>query len=366
MQGAVDDQAGKGEYKAKMPRPMPSASAIRLQIEAALAHRIPAALTPVAKAIRPVVPTGIAAVDELLAGGLPVGAVSEFVGPESSGRTSLALSFLARITQAGRVAAWIDGSDGLDPESAAAAGVDLTRLLWVRCGVGARHMPTGGETDFRLPEKFLVPAAVKKGLHGGGFGPHPRTEIKGIAGAVGELLRPEALAPRCAEAQPRVKRERETCEPVLPRVVPKVNGQARRGKPWARMEQALRVTDLLLQAGGFAAVVLDMGGIAPEFATRVPMATWFRYRAAVERAQASLLLLAQHSCAKSSAELLLRFEPGQPRCDEATVFTGIEHAVDVERRRFTQEATNVVPLRKPPRRESGARWHSQATWAGAR
>ncbi|HUB28248.1 MAG TPA: hypothetical protein VL967_01075, partial [Terracidiphilus sp.] len=102
---------------------MASASAIRLQIEAALAHRIPSALTPVAKAIRPVVPTGIAAVDELLAGGLPVGAISEFVGPESSGRTSLALSFLARVTQAGRVAAWIDGSDALDPESAAAAGV---------------------------------------------------------------------------------------------------------------------------------------------------------------------------------------------------------------------------------------------------
>ena len=157
----------------------------------------------------------------------------------------------------------------------------------------------------------------------------------------------------------------------MQRAVRKVNGQARRGKPWARIEQALRVTDLLLQAGGFAAVVLDMGGMAAEFATRVPMATWFRYRAAAERAQASLLLLTQHSCAKSSAELLLRFEAGRARCDEATVFTGIDHVVDVERRRFTQSGENVVPLRKPPQREleprqSGARWHSQATWAGAR
>ena len=58
------------------------------------------------------------------------------------------------------------------------------------------------------------------------------------------------------------------------------------GKPWARIEQALRVTDLLLQAGGFSAIVLDMASIAPEYVSRVPLATWFRYRAAAERTQA--------------------------------------------------------------------------------
>ncbi len=46
--------------------PMPSAAAIRLQIEAALAHRIPSALTPAQKVIRPVAPTGVAEVDALL------------------------------------------------------------------------------------------------------------------------------------------------------------------------------------------------------------------------------------------------------------------------------------------------------------
>ncbi len=65
---------------------------------------------------------------------------------------------------------------------------------------------------------------------------------------------------------------------------------------------------------------------------------------------ASLLLLTQHPCAKSSAELLLRFGPGEARRDEATVFTGIEHRLEVERRRFTQAETNVVPLRKPPQK----------------
>ena len=131
-------------------------------------------------------------------------------------------------------------------------------------------------------------------------------------------------------------------------------------KPWSRMEQALRAADLLLQAGGFSAIVLDMAGIAPECAMRVPMATWFRYRAAAERTQASLLLLTQSPCAKSSAELLLRFSAGNARSDEATVFTGIEHRVELERRRFAEEHTHVVAMRKPPQRETGASWRSQA------
>ena len=75
---------------------MPTASTIRLQIETALARQIPSALTPQRKMIRPVVETGIEPLDDLLQGGLPIGAVSELTGPECSGRTSVALSFLAR------------------------------------------------------------------------------------------------------------------------------------------------------------------------------------------------------------------------------------------------------------------------------
>lgn len=341
---------------------MPSASAIRLQIEANLAHRIPSALTPVAKAIRPVLPTGVAAVDQLLAGGLPVGAISEFAGPESSGRTSLALSFLARVTQGGRAAAFIDVEDQLDPESAAAAGIDLKRLLWVRCGVTVPRATRPRENNFRLSEKFLTPPAIKKGLHGGGFGPHPRTEINGLAAAVGQLLQRESRA----DSQPALMPQHEAVALASFRPQPRSSHRARPAKPWSRIEQALRVADLLLQAGGFAAVVLDMAGIAPEYATRVPMATWFRYRAAAERAQACLLLLTSHSCARSSAELLLRFQPGQARCDESTVFTGIDYTVELERRRFTQNYTNVIPLRKPPQRETAAHWRSQSSWAGAR
>ena len=88
-----------------------------------------------------------------------------------------------------------------------------------------------------------------------------------------------------------MKREREVFDPVAPTPAPGPRPRTQPTRPWARIEQALRVTDLLLQAGGFSAIVLDLGGIAPEFAARVPLATWFRYRAAAERTQASLLLL---------------------------------------------------------------------------
>ncbi len=133
-----------------------------------------------------------------------------------------------------------------------------------------------------------------------------------------------------------------------------------------QFDQALRVTDLVLQAGGFSAIVLDLGGLAPEFASRVPLATWFRYRAAAEKTQASLLLLAQYGCAKSSAELSLRLEPGDALRDEATVFTGMAHSIEVVRRRFTCAAENVVPLRKPPQRTNAANWQSRAAWAAVR
>jgi recombination protein RecA len=347
---------------------MTSPATLRRQIEAELADRIPSALTPAPRIIHPVSPTGIAEIDALLEGGLPLGAITEMVGPESSGRTSVALSFITQVTQTGKVCAWVDVSNMLQPESAAAAGVDLSRLLWVRCGVQKRatvaQPPRNG---FALPSKYLVPPPIQKGLHGGGCGGHPRNEVKGLAEAVSGLLHPESFAPRCAEPQPRVRAEKEVFEPNVPQPVLKQSKKpVPSAKPWSRIEQALRVTDLLLQAGGFSAIVLDMASIAPENASRVPLATWFRYRAAAEKTQASILLLTQHPCAKSSSELLLRFQPGSARCDEATVFTGVEHHLEVARRRFTQAPSNIVPMRKPPQSVTTANWRSQTTWAGSR
>jgi recombination protein RecA len=347
---------------------MPSAATLRRQIEANLAPRIPSALTPAPRIIRPVAPTGIQAVDELLEGGLPLGAITEVVGPECSGRTSFALSFLAQMTQTERVCAWVDVSDTLDPESAAAAGVDLSRLLWICCGVQTEHQSrSSARRTFSLPEKYMVAPPIKKGLHGGGFGSHPRNEVKGLYDAVSSLLKPEVFAPRCAEPQRKKPPEKQSFEPRTQKIaVERPKTEALPRKPWARIEQALRTTDLLLQGGGFSAIVFDMGSIAPEHASRVPLATWFRYRAVAEQTQASILLLTQHSCAKSSAELLLRLQPGNARCDETTVFTGIRHEIEVVRQRFAQAPTNVIPLRKSPQRATTTIWQSRTTWAGPR
>jgi hypothetical protein len=78
------------------------------------------------------IPTGVTELDRLLGGGVPRGAVTEIVGAPCSGRTSLAYAVAARITIAGEVAAYVDLPDTLDPEHAAAAGIDLARLLWIR------------------------------------------------------------------------------------------------------------------------------------------------------------------------------------------------------------------------------------------
>jgi recombination protein RecA len=77
-------------------------------------------------------PTGVSALDVRLSGGFPRGQLSELVGPRSSGRTSLLLRLLAAATARGELVALVDALDMLDVESAASAGVDLERLLWIR------------------------------------------------------------------------------------------------------------------------------------------------------------------------------------------------------------------------------------------
>jgi RecA/RadA recombinase len=347
---------------------MPSATIIRHQIEASLSQRIPSALTPSQRMARLVTPTSIPSIDVVLDGGLPLGAITEVVGPECSGRTAFALSFVAGLTQSAKVCAWVDVSDTLHPESTAASGVDLAALLWVRCGVSAAsHGEPSSQYAFSLPKKFLIAPPIKKGLHGGGFGSHPRNEVKGLSDSMSGFMRPEMSAPRCAEPQRRVRSDKEIFEPSS--LLPPANLNRKRipvRKPWTRIGQALSVVDLLLQGGGFSAIVLDMGSITPECAVRVPLATWFRYRAAAERTRTSVLLLTQYSIAKSSVELLLRFAPGNVLHEEATVFTGTEYCVEVVRQRFIQASTNVIPLRKPPQRANTAHWESRATWAGRR
>ena len=77
-------------------------------------------------------PTGVQPLDAVLDGGLPRGRISELIGPFSSGKTSLALMFLAMATRRGEVVACVDPADALHPASLALAGIELRQLLWVR------------------------------------------------------------------------------------------------------------------------------------------------------------------------------------------------------------------------------------------
>ena len=129
-------------------------AALRAQLESALGDRFPSPFTFRERHAAETAPSGLVAIDSLTAaGGLPRGALTEIFGPSSSGRTSLLLSLLTQMTAREEVCALVDATDAFDPHSARAAGVDLRRLLWVRCNQVEQSL---GVTDLLL--------------QGGGFG----------------------------------------------------------------------------------------------------------------------------------------------------------------------------------------------------
>jgi len=127
-----------------------------------------AGVTPASRlAVRPapeMVSSGIAVMDALT-GGLPRGCLTEICGPASSGRTTVLLAALAAATQRGEFCAVVDASDALDPQSIAAAGIELDRLLWGRCEERCEENVGAGD---RALEQFL--RATDLLLDGGGFG----------------------------------------------------------------------------------------------------------------------------------------------------------------------------------------------------
>lgn len=110
---------------------MASLALIRAQVES----RIPGALTTYARLEREMLPTGIPTIDQET-GGIPRSGLTQICAPagSSSGKTTLLLSLIAQATRRGEFTALVDASDCFDPVSADAAGVELSHLLWVRCG----------------------------------------------------------------------------------------------------------------------------------------------------------------------------------------------------------------------------------------
>ncbi len=170
-----------------------------------------------------IAPSGVVSLDARLGGGFPRGQLSELVGPRSSGRTSLMLQMIAEATARGELVGMVDALDMLDVESAAAAGVDLQRLLWVRGHVVANP----------------------------GF---------------------------CSDLNQRA------------------------------LEQAIRAFTLILQAGNFGLVVLDVAEAPVQALRRLPFTTWLRLQRMVEGSQTACLLIGSQPMARSSAGLTLQLE----------------------------------------------------------
>ena len=208
--------------------------------------RLAASITPASRLdVRPaseMVSSGIRELDALT-GGLPRGCLTEICGSASSSRTSILLAALAHATRRGEVCALIDASDALDPTSAASTGIEMGSLLWVRC-------------------KKTVPGSrfpVLSSLQEHNFKNSHHLELH----------------------------------------------DERRG--WeSQLEQVLKITDLLLQSNGFGMIVLDLADIPVRSARRIPLASWFRFRRAIEHTPTVLLVLEQQPIAGSCSSLLLK------------------------------------------------------------
>jgi hypothetical protein len=197
------------------------------------------------------------------------------------------LGALAAATRRGEFCALLDASDTLDPHSAATAGIDLDRFLWVRCGEDSPQL-----------------RRAKQGV------PH----AKHVA--------PEAL----------------------------VRGRVSDASEH-RLEQILRATDLLLESGGFGLIVLDLADLPSQSARRIPLTTWFRFRRAVEHKPTILLAIEQQPIAGSCSSLLLQLgalstqysvlsSNQQPA--HAKLLAGLEIHVELVRSRLDRKPAHSV------------------------
>ncbi|MCC7009070.1 MAG: hypothetical protein IT184_09660 [Acidobacteria bacterium] len=108
-------------------------SAALQHLESLLQIKRLAATMPSLAALPPaVVSSGVPALDDWLGGGWRQGQISELIGARSSGRTTALVATLRAATRRGAIVALIDAVDRFDAPSAAQAGVDVSRVLWVR------------------------------------------------------------------------------------------------------------------------------------------------------------------------------------------------------------------------------------------
>jgi hypothetical protein len=195
--------------------------------------------------------TGIATLDEVLSGGWRRGEISEIVGTRSSGRTALLVASLAAAVHRGEVVGLVDTFDRFDPPSAAAAGLPLASVLWVR-GPAVTHVRPAGR--------------------------RPAGGAALIDGAV---------------------------------------------------QRAVRAADLLIRAGGFGIVALDLADVPPQTLRSLPWTTWRRLAHGNEGRDTAVLLLAESPLGRSARGATLRVT-ARPRWTGTSPQTRRFDALDLE------------------------------------
>ncbi len=120
------------------------------------------------------IPSGALTLDVALGGGLPKGRIIEIYGPESSGKTTLALHAIAETQKMGGVAAFVDAEHALDPTYSQALGVDIENLLVAQ--------PDNGESGLEIVDQLVRSAAVDLVVIDSVAALTPRAEIEGEMG----------------------------------------------------------------------------------------------------------------------------------------------------------------------------------------
>ncbi len=297
---------------------------------------------------RPAAAMVLSGIEELdaLTGGLPRGGLTEICGPASSGRTSVLMAVMAKMTAQGEVCALVDASDSFDPKSAEAAGVELKRLLWVRCSP-RRH----GGTEKSIADCRLSIADCRRS----GQWSVASGERKGTASMVPSVRSGRAESGRWPMAKAGT-----------------AAAMGHRRSTMDCLEQALKATDLLLQGGGFGLVVVDLGDVPAQAARRVPLTSWFRFRRAVENTRTALMVVEQEPYAKTCASVVCKLSALSSQLSARLQATGSRlqemqqpaHARILAGLEISAEMVRSAAQGKKPVRSAGARWESRTAWAG--
>jgi hypothetical protein len=135
----------------------------------------------------------------------------------------------------------------------------------------------------------------------------------------------------------------------------------------------LKVTDLLLQSNGFGMIALDLGDVPVSSARQIPLASWFRFRRAIEHTPTALLVLEQHPIAGSCSSVLVRVSgarsqlSGNPPMHSELAHAELPHSELLDQFEITAELLRSRLESKLERKpvQSTASFKSRAAWTAS-